>query len=35
MKRPNLRIIGQEKKKDFPLKGTENILKKIVEEKLY
>ena len=32
MKRPNLRIIRVEEGEEFQLKGTENILKKIIEE---
>jgi hypothetical protein len=32
MRRPNLRIIGIEKKKEFQLKGTVNIFNKVIEE---
>ena len=32
MRRPNLRIIGIDKKKDFQLKGPVNIFNKIIEE---
>jgi hypothetical protein len=32
MRRPNLRIIGIEKSKDFQLKGPVNIFNKIIEE---
>ena len=32
MKRPNLRIIVVEEGEEFQLKGTENILNKIIEE---
>jgi hypothetical protein len=32
MRRPNLRIIGVHKKKDFQLKGSANIFNKIIEE---
>jgi hypothetical protein len=32
MKRPNLRIIGIDKNKDFQLKGPVNIFNKIIEE---
>jgi hypothetical protein len=32
MRRPNLRIIGIDKKEDFELKGPVNIFKNIVEE---
>ena len=33
MKRPNLRIIGIEEGKETHVKGSENILNKIIEEK--
>ena len=32
MRRPNLRIIGIDKKEDFQLKGPVNIFTKIIEE---
>jgi hypothetical protein len=32
MRRPNLRIIGIDRKEDFQFKGPVNIYKKIVEE---
>jgi hypothetical protein len=32
MRRPNLRIIGINKKEDFQLKGPINIFNKIIEE---
>ena len=32
MKRPNLRIIGMEKKEDSQLKGPESVFNKIIEE---
>ena len=32
MRRPNLRIIGIDKKEDFQIKGPVNIFNKIVEE---
>jgi hypothetical protein len=33
MRRPNLRIVGIDEKKDFQLKGPVNIFNKIIEEK--
>ena len=35
MKRPNLRIIGIEKGKEYQLRGTVNIFNKIVEENFF
>jgi hypothetical protein len=32
MRRPNLRIIGEDEKEDFQLKGPANIFNKIIEE---
>ena len=32
MRRPNLKIIGIDKKEDFQLKGPVNIFNKIIEE---
>jgi hypothetical protein len=34
MRRPNLRIIGIDKKEDFQLKGPVNIFNKTIEKKL-
>jgi hypothetical protein len=35
MRRPNLRIIGIDKKEEFQLKGPINIFNKIVEENFH